>query len=229
MSSQLRLSNFKPTFQHDPDQRHQIYVTPSFYPKIEYIDVIFLDHHVYPKLTEEMNNTYCMSINFEKYLNNAKDAFEDQTLLPHTIQANIIDHIRKFVINTTNVSLIDNIIDNKTYLMVTIGKDTCLKLGDDICLLTCALNFVPKFDNKNTLILSINWFPVFVDNRQPTKDVYNFGIFGQIPFPPPVQPGTNPPPPPPVDPNIVHLFDANKNILHQQNTMIQQLAPKKKS
>ena len=176
------------------------------------------------------------SIKFKKYLSAAKDVFEDQALFLQTIKEDTITHIRKCTINTVNISCIDGIIHTKTFLMVTVSKDTCLQIGDNIHLLALVIKCVSKSDNKNTLILCINWSPVFINNRLPAKDVHNFVIFSEIPFPPPVntanQAGTTNNPaatPPAVDPNFVRLFEVNNDILCQQATMIQQLTPKAKT
>ena len=68
-----------------------------------------------------------------------------------------------------------------------------------------------------------------------TKPIqYNFDIFSNTPFPPPVNPTdqtrTNTvTQPPAIDPNLLQLFNENRNMLQQQATMIQHLAPKAKT
>ena len=88
-----------------------------------------------------MNNAYYrLSLNFDQFLNQDGDAFEDQQLIiSQIVELKIIENIKKNAVNTGNVVHIDNIITNKTSLMVTVTKETRLKRGSDIRTPNCGL------------------------------------------------------------------------------------------
>ena len=201
----------------------------QFYPNIEYRYVVFLDHHLYPERTDAMNTAYSFFYNFKKYLNNAQEAFADVALFLPTVQLDITNHIKHSAINTGDKDRIKHIMDTKTNLMADVAKDRRTRLKNNANTITRALNFLSKSETQNTLFIYINWSPVYIDNRQPARDIYDFVYFSDIPFPLPVVQNDNNVPPPLPDPNIVHLFTQSNDILHQQNVMIQQLAPKPKT
>ena len=200
----------------------------TFHPEIDSIHAVFLDHHSYPEMTDSMNTAYGFTNEFVEYLNKTQDAFADVGQFVPTVLDNIIEHIENNAYNTTDKTRIAMLMKDKTQLLVEIAKGKRAHVTGSN--LDRALNYAPKTAQPNVLVFYINWSPFYIDERITTRNVFNFALFGEIPFPltdpnapaPPPSTGTTP-----TDPALVALFKQNNDILNKTADAIKHLAPKK--